>query len=161
MVAVLSGCTPEPEPTPTPTAAFASEEEAFAAAEEVYAAYVSALNAVDFSTPGSFESVYSLLTGDAESSVRKSFSEFHAEGVSVSGTTEYEMFTGASFDSSSVVANVCLDVTNVVVSDSSGESLVSPDRPNKQPMSITFSVGGQDRLLISSMMASDELSCTS
>ncbi|QTV80967.1 hypothetical protein [Microbacterium sp. NIBRBAC000506063] len=33
---------PEPEPTPTPL--FSSEEEAFAAAEEVYRAYIDAMN---------------------------------------------------------------------------------------------------------------------
>src|SRR5690606_26029635 len=41
----LSACAPTPTPTPTPTAAFASEEEAFAAAEEVYRAYNDAGNA--------------------------------------------------------------------------------------------------------------------
>ena len=40
----VSACTPEPAPTPTPTG-FASEDEAFRAAEETYRAYVDALNA--------------------------------------------------------------------------------------------------------------------
>ncbi|MET0860918.1 MAG: hypothetical protein ABW091_07810, partial [Microbacterium sp.] len=62
--AALSGCTPQPAPTPTPTG-FATEDEAFAAAEETYRAYVDALNQVDLSDPETFEPVYAWTTGEA------------------------------------------------------------------------------------------------
>ncbi|HOQ22628.1 MAG TPA: hypothetical protein PLN62_09415, partial [Microbacterium sp.] len=56
-LALVTGCAPEPAPTPTPTG-FASDDEAFAAAEATYRAYVDALNAVDLSDPATFEPVY-------------------------------------------------------------------------------------------------------
>ncbi len=61
----VSACTPEPAPTPTPTG-FASEDEAFRAAEETYRAYVDALNAVDLADPATFEPVFAWTTGDAK-----------------------------------------------------------------------------------------------
>ncbi len=66
-LAVTLGATAcQPEPTPTPTGpAFASEDEAFAAAEETYRAYVDALNQVDLSDPETFEAVYAWTTGEA------------------------------------------------------------------------------------------------
>lgn len=43
---LLTACTPQPGPSPSPsTTGFANEEEAFAAAEATYRAYVDALNA--------------------------------------------------------------------------------------------------------------------
>ncbi len=60
----LSACAPTPTPSPTPTAAFASEEEAFAAAEEVYRAYIAASNDVDFQDPSTFEPLADYTTGD-------------------------------------------------------------------------------------------------
>ncbi|GAA3658647.1 hypothetical protein [Microbacterium marinilacus] len=44
LVASITACTPTPEPTPTPTG-FSTEEEAFAAAEELYRDHVDELNA--------------------------------------------------------------------------------------------------------------------
>ena len=46
VVVMLSGCVAEPAPSPTPTSPFASEEEAFAAAEDTTRAYVDANNGV-------------------------------------------------------------------------------------------------------------------
>ena len=58
-----TGCFAQPDPEPTPL--FSSEEEAFAAAEATYRAYVDALNQVDLSDPETFEEVYAWTTGDA------------------------------------------------------------------------------------------------
>ena len=52
MLAVLmSGCAADPSVEPTPTPTFANEDEAFAAAEATYRAYVDALNQVDLADP--------------------------------------------------------------------------------------------------------------
>ena len=61
---LTTGCQPEPRRHPS-APAFANEEEAFAAAEETYRAYVDALNQVDLSDPETFEAVYAWTTGDA------------------------------------------------------------------------------------------------
>ena len=60
---MTTACQPEPAPSPSGPV-FANEEEAFAAAEETYRAYVDALNQVDLSDPETFEAVYAWTTGD-------------------------------------------------------------------------------------------------
>ncbi|MFK3678818.1 hypothetical protein ACI2IP_13885 [Microbacterium sp. NPDC090218] len=159
---LLAGCSPEPEPTPTPTPAFASEEEAFAAAEETYRAYAEALNQVDFALPATFEPVYALLSGAAADSTKKAFSEFHAKRIRTAGVTTYDTVTRVSADlvGGVIHVNVCTDVSEVVVVDASGASIVSEERPPRQSMMVTFKVrGGDDELTISDLEASEDLFC--
>lgn len=139
-VGVLSACTPESEPTPTPTAAFASEEEAFAAAEEVYRAYIDASNAVDVSDPETFEPLFELSSGDFEAADRKSLSELHAESYSITGTVAMAHFAGvaSTYPFEVVTASVCVDVSESDVLDSSGNSVVPASRPHVNPLRVTF-----------------------
>ena len=137
----LAGCTtPEPvEPTPTP--AFSSEEEAFAAAEETYRAYVDALNQVDLSDPETFEAVYGWTTGEANAEARRTFSEMHADGWTVSGVsiaTAVEPRPAGVGESGDIVLAVCLDVANVALVDGEGTSMVSVDRPDVQSMLVSL-----------------------
>ncbi len=74
VIAVATGCRPEPEPSPSGPA-FATEAEAFAAAEETYRAYVDALNQVDLSDPETFEAVYAWTTGDANANERRTLTQ--------------------------------------------------------------------------------------
>lgn len=159
----LTGCSvgADPSPSPSETAAFASEEEAFAAAEEVYRAYIAALNNVDFSVPSTFEDVYALLSGDASTSTREAFSDFHAEEVTSSGTTSYLAFAGksAAVDGKSVIAQACLDVSDVEVRAKDGTSLVSDTRPDLQAMTISFKIASAHTLLIDSMQPDSDYTC--
>ncbi len=159
--ATLSACTPAPEPTPTPTAAFASEEEAFAAAEEVYRAYLAASSQIDTRDPKTFEPVFELTTGGVNKSDRESFSTMNAEKLDISGTTDLLTFEGTRAEPpyDEVGAQVCLDVSDVTVRDEDGNSRVSPDRPDVYALSLTFSADG-DRLLLSSSKKSDDASCS-
>ena len=70
VLGMTTGCQPEPTPSPSGPV-FANEEEAFAAAEETYRAYVDALNQVDLSDPQTFEAVYAWTTGEANASERE------------------------------------------------------------------------------------------
>ncbi|MCR2809192.1 MULTISPECIES: hypothetical protein [unclassified Microbacterium] len=139
MLAVLAGlatgCQPQPEPTPT-ASVFASEEEAFAAAEETYRAYVDALNQVDLSDPETFEAVYEWTTGEANAGEKKSLTQMHADGWSVEGSTivtavEPRQYRGHA--DPTVTLETCTDVSAVMVTDSSGASVVDPNRPAAQP----------------------------
>ncbi|GAA1958573.1 hypothetical protein GCM10009816_20030 [Microbacterium aquimaris] len=144
VTAALAGCAPTPEPTPTPTG-FASEEEAFAAAEETYRAYVDALNDVDLSDPETFEPVYALTTGEANAGARETFSEYHANGWQVNGTTIatviVELPKGEAFATKLDLA-ICLDVSDVDVVDPTGDSVVGSDRPPVQAMTVSMTRGG-------------------
>lgn len=138
VAAVLSGCTPPPEPEPTPGPPFATEEEAFAAAEETYRAYVDALNQVDLSDPDTFEPVFALTTGELNNLDRQGLARYHADGVTVSGSSEVvalEPIRGGP-DMATVFLAVCLDVSSVVVTAASGESLIQEDRVDVQTLEI-------------------------
>jgi hypothetical protein len=144
LAVLLSGCTPPPQPEPTP--AFSSEAEAFAAAEATYRAYVDALNDVDLSDPETFEEVYAWTTGDANAAIRKSFSEMHADGLTVTGTTlatVVEPLQAGGAGVESVELAVCLDVSGVSLVDATGTSAVDPNRPDVQSMSITLRRDGE------------------
>lgn len=135
-VGVLAGCAPaDPAPDPTPTG-FASEAEAFAAAEATYRAYVDALNQVDLADPATFEEVYRWTTGDANASARRNFSEYHADGVSVTGESEITLLEPLRVDGEKYQLAACLNVGRVQVVDASGQSLVSPDRSDTQTLTI-------------------------
>ncbi len=127
----VTGCTPPSEPAPTPAATvsgFASEEEAFRAAEATYRAYVDALNRVDLADPRTFEPVYAWLESDALAASRKSFARMHAEGLSVAGQSKVPFIEPRAAGLREVVIDVCLDVSNVTLVDSEGRSVVSKTR---------------------------------
>jgi hypothetical protein len=162
VIGVATGCQPQPEPSVS-APAFTTEEEAFAAAEETYRAYVDALNQVDLSDPETFEAVYAWTTGDANAGARKSFSEMHAKDWTVSGVNSFDSFAPTSYSSESaavVRAAVCLDVSDVDVTNSSGDSVVPLTRRDRQPAVVTFAVSDTDTgLAISASDATNEQTC--
>ncbi|MEU4015452.1 hypothetical protein AB0E56_09300 [Microbacterium sp. NPDC028030] len=137
---VLAGCAPDPEPAPTPTPAFASEEEAFAAAEATYRAYTDALNNVDPADPSTFEATYAFSSGDFQQADRKNFSRMHAQGQQILGDALVARFVGetASPLLDRIVAIVCIDVSGVEVIDSAGASVVNPNRPDVYEARVVF-----------------------
>ena len=158
---VLSGCSPAPEPTPTPTAVFASEEEAYAAAEETYRAYIDAFNAVDLSDPSTFESVLSFTTGDYQSDERKSLSEMHAQGHVRGGAIQVLSFLGEdASDQSEIRARACTDISSTTFTDENGTSLVPPDRPDRIALSLTF-VLDEEAVLLSGADRVEDAACES
>ncbi|MCR2811471.1 hypothetical protein [Microbacterium sp. zg.Y1084] len=140
IVALLTACTPEPQPAPTPTSTgFASEADAFAAAEETYRAYVDALNQVDLSDPATFEAVYAWTTGEANANERQTLSTMHAESLAKTGSNELISFrgdTGSSSLPTEIAAVACVDVSTVEVIDLAGDSVVSASRPDRYALQL-------------------------
>lgn len=137
---VLSGCDGSPDPAPTTTAPlFATEAEAFAAAEATYRAYVDALNAVDLSDPATFEPVFALTTGEANKSERQTLSKMHADRWMVSGDSVISLLDPLTFrpETGSVELAICLDVSEVDVVGIDGKSVVDPDRVDVQVVEAT------------------------
>jgi len=161
VVAAGASCTPEPEPTPTPTG-FASADEAFAAAEQTYRAYVDALNAVDLADPATFQPVYDWLTGDALSSSKESLTQMHADGWTVVGETTFSRATLAEHSPDTVVLDLCLDVTDIDVVDASGVSVVPADRTDVQALRVSFSSTAitTTGLRVATSSTAEELTCT-
>jgi len=135
VTALTTGCFAQPEPEPS--ALFETEQEAFAAAEETYRAYVDALNQVDLSDPETFEDVYAWTTGEANAGARESFSQMHADGWVVSGRTAIQLAEPESWnDADTVEMAVCLDVSDVSLVDADGSSVVASDRRDVQAMAV-------------------------
>lgn len=126
-------------PTPTPTPAFASEAEAFAAAEDVYRAYLEAFNAIDLEDPATFEPVFSFTTGEYERAERRDLSTMHAEGYIRGGAIETLSFEAELSAEGSLVSRVCNDISTTTLTDTNGASLVSPTRPDRIMLLLTFS----------------------
>jgi hypothetical protein len=147
--AALSACSPAPAPDPEPTTAFASEEEAFAAAEEVYRAYNDALNSVDLSNPETFEAPLAFSSGDFLAADRKSFSELHAEKYELRGATRVISFRGTDAQApyEKVVALICVDVSDSDVVDSAGTSVISAERSDVNAVSVTFRLNASTLLI--------------
>lgn len=125
----LAACTPEPAPSPTPTG-FASEEEAFAAAEATYRAYVDALNEVDLSDPATFEPVFALLVDEYRLAEQQQFHQYHSDGAVVSGVSIPELIESFKWvDERTVSVAGCINVSDVQLHNAAGASLVAPDRP--------------------------------
>lgn len=157
---LLVGCTPDTPPSPTPTPAFASEEEAFAAAEATYRAYTDASNATDLHDPRSFESVYQWLRGEALSAAKENYSSFNERGISRTGDTTFDSFTRVSYDEEAVTARLCLDVSAVALLDAKGVSAVPADRPPRQSLEVQFTEATTSSgLAISSTISTPAIEC--
>lgn len=135
----LCACTPTPAPSPTPTAAFATEEEAFAAAEEVYRDYMSAFNEIDLQDPATFEPLSRFTGGEYLTSEKESLSEMHARGDIRGGQIKVISFEGSEYsEPGTVLATTCNDVSSTTFTDSEGINLVPPDRPDRYALLLTF-----------------------
>jgi len=160
VAAALSGCAPAPQPTPTPTPAFASEEEAFAAAEEVYREYNEAVNAErrgdDSVDPRDFL-IGLALEGDTDA--RRILAE---EGLTISGDGEVAEFvllqTELESGAASVQVLVCLDVSETTVLDAKGFDVTPPDRDLRVPLQVTLDESDHE-LMISESTTEDGQSC--
>ena len=159
-VGALSGCSPEPEPTPTATAAFASEEDAFAAAEEVYRAYTDAVNMERKSDSTADSSSY--LVGSALDGSLDTANRLHAAGWRIIGDSQVMSFTGeaAELGANDVIirAQVCLDVSATAVVDTSGADITPADRAVLVPLDVAFVESGSG-LVISESNLNENSPC--
>lgn len=161
---MLSACTPAPEPDPKPTksALFASDEEAFKAAEETYQAYTDALNNVDTTDPKTFEPILNWTTGKASSALKKSLSELHAEEVKLTGSTSITSTTplSSNLQTGDVSIHICADVSKTDVLDANGRSLVPDGRVPIQSILVDLVAARTETgLRISSTTGDDATPC--
>lgn len=136
----LAGCTAPDPPAPTPTSMFSTEEEAFAAAEATYRAYVDALNQVDLSDPETFEALFGWTDGELNALDRRQFSEWHAQGLRKTGEARVRTVAGTEWDAEAglIQIDACYDVSDVDLRDAQGISIVSTERPPEQELAITL-----------------------
>ncbi|WP_239539551.1 hypothetical protein [Microbacterium sp. B35-04] len=157
MMLTLAGCTtPEPmDPTPTPTSAFASEEEAFAAAEATYRAYAAAENARREDPNAPDPQLF--LTGSALENHIDSQRRFDELGVHLVGDSVVTAFDGQSTSSDlrRVIAVVCLDSSAARLLDSAGNVVTPEDRDATLALEASLKFVGDAFLITDSEIAGD------
>jgi hypothetical protein len=144
---LLGGCVgPEPQITPTETVSepvFASEEEALAAAEEVFAAYLAATDQMGRSGGtdlSAFDGVVTERLLDEEESSAQTLQE---KGWHLEGSYGYRDLKLQQLDQSSppavfLQAYVCLDLTNVAYYDSAGIDQSVDGHSEFSPVEVVF-----------------------
>jgi hypothetical protein len=170
--AILTGCvnadpivTPAPIPSATPL--FATEADALAAATAAYAAYVTLSDKV-FSEGGSgAERLSEVSTGRQLEANVAGFAEAKSLGYRSLGTTSFDTVSVQKFDRESggseamIVVYLCEDVSKVDVVNGKGESVVSPDRPDRAGYEVTFAAAPSslNNLLVASKDLWPTLAC--
>ena len=157
LVLGLAGCT-QPEPAePTPTPAFSSDEEAFAAAEKTYRAYVDALNA-RHANAAATPPPTDFLIGQALESELETQRVLAEQKRSIVGDAKMTRFAGTDFanDLGAVTAVACLDVSSSRVVDSEGTDVTPSDRPPVLALELVFVPIGAGLAVSESAVADDQ-----
>jgi hypothetical protein len=134
---------------------FASDEEALAAAEAAYAAYLAVSDAIFNEGGTQAERLAAVATGDFLEASIAGFQKVQAKGWRSTGRSavhsiELQQFDGSGRDRM-VIVYLCDDVSAVDVLDSDGLSVVSPDRHDRTLFEVSFDLDrAVGRLLISS-----------
>ena len=154
-LALTTACAPDPAPTPSPSpTGFASQEEAFAAAEATYRAYVDALNHRR-SDPASKSDPTEYLTGEALSAQVATDADLEHRGIRLSGDTIISAIRNLSASAVGAEIGVCLDASATRLFDASGVDVTPQNRPAMLGL-LVGAVWSNDRTYISSTTASDE-----
>lgn len=144
---ILSGCDGSPQPTPSTSAPlFATEAEAFAAAEATYRAYVDAVNLANEGRSGAEPMAF--LTGDALDAELESRQMMEEAGTHVDGHLKVVAFVPIEYDagSGSATASACLDVSETSIRDSDGLDVTPSNRPNLVGLGVGFEFHGELRI---------------
>lgn len=153
-LALTTACTPDAAPTPSPSpTGFASEEEAFAAAEETYRAYVDAVNARRADADSEVDPK-AFLTGSALDADIRSDERFSSRGIRIEGTTRIRSVDLRSVDEKGIELTVCLDATETRVLDEDDTDVTPADRPTVLPVDVMVA-GGPGNLLIAESTTGD------
>lgn len=157
---LLLACAPAPAPTPSPTPAFASEEAAFEAAEEVYRAYNDAGNARRLDRTGANPQQYlvgAALEADIEAQRLLSASDVRIEGEAsvISASGRSAKFEGQQ---ATLVLVLCLDVSRVSVRNEDGADVTPAERGDLVAQEVTF-IGTKQSLLIANEASLDVSTC--
>jgi hypothetical protein len=132
-LALTTACAPDPAPTPSPTG-FASQEEAFAAAEATYRAYVDALNAVDLSDPATFEA--GSTSPPVSECLRQELTRMHMrKGSQCAALPQYELTPDSGANSKASPGRCLLDVSRGV----SRTEVVGNFADRRRPAGLVFS----------------------
>jgi len=158
----VAGCLPlDPAPVatiaPTGTPLFSSDEEALAAAEEAYGAYLAVSGQILNDGGAQPERIDEVVADEIAAIEKAGYLDLANAGLRTVGRTTFygtvlQRFEGEPANGRDVVTvYLCSDVSGVDVLDSAGNSVVSPDRPPLTPFEVAFDLadGGFATLVVS------------
>jgi hypothetical protein len=146
----------------SPTAAFASEEEALAAAVDVYDRLTVLGDEIARAGGEGAERLEEVATGEFLAGSVEGFNEYPDRGVHQIGYTTYRDPVLQQYGpgpESAVIIYICEDVSNLMIVDESGTSVVAADRPDSFYLQVTFDLGQDQRLRVASRARWDERAC--
>jgi hypothetical protein len=160
----LTACVPDgdpviPDPLPTSTPIFASDEEALAAAEEAFAAYLEVVDAILADGGIDSDRLATVATEDVVTQDEEGFAETRDLQHRSTGATAFDSLTLQQFDGFAadgvgvVTVYVCEDFSGKDVLDAQGQSIVAPDRRTRWPLVVGFDSKSshEPELLVSSV----------
>lgn len=159
-VLLLAGCdggTPIPTlpPTPSATPIFASEEEALAAAEEAYAAYLEMSTLIGSEGGVDPDRISGLVTADRLKDELRGFETLRESGLRLVGPTTFDVVEvqriEISDEDAEVVFYACWDASLSRVLNAGGEDVTPVDRVDRVVLEVRLTTsGGRPPLLLAS-----------
>lgn len=155
---LIVGCAPEETPPEPSGAMFATEEEAYAAAEEVYRAYNEALNAERAGDVKGNSAEF--VVGSAARLDLEAERTLESLGLRLEGDSRVIEVLPVHVDlqavPQSVEAVVCMDWSKTRVLDSEGADVTPEDRADTSGLEVTFVVVGNDIKISDSQKPAEE-----
>jgi hypothetical protein len=149
LVVALAGCAPQsaavaPPATPEASPRFASDEEALAAAEEAYAAYLAMSDQIAHEGGIGADRIAPLVTDDRLETELQTFEVLASRGWRTAGATTFETIGIQRADELGVVFYACWDGSGVRVLDTSGLDITPVERTERLAVEIVtaFTVNG-------------------
>ena len=139
----LAACTPADPPasTPTPTAIFASEDEALAAATDVFAGYLAAYDSAMAKGGKDLSGVRDYVGEDYFATLSEPGTivqnNWHTNGVSTFEVVEVAKFSSTD-TLTAIDLNICRDVSAIKVIDSNERNVTPADRVSIVPLTVSF-----------------------
>lgn len=152
LLVVLAGCDEPPPhvtpvPTPSVTAVFASDEEALAAAEESYRAYLAVSDQILHEGGTNSDRISPYVTSSELANTLEGFSKIQMASLHTQGATHFDNMTLERYGPSDVDVYVCLDVAEVRVLDASGADVTPTERVDRLPLELGFVAYGSSILV--------------
>ena len=154
----LVGCVPDddpviPDPLPSSTPIFASDEEALAAAEEAYGAYLAVSDQISMEAGAHSERIAPFVTDAYFDELDAEFTKFTESGVHTDGATtfdgvELQQYVDDTAGSATISVYLCLDVANVRVLDSSGADVTPAVRQSRLALEVRFEASVDKPVLV-------------
>lgn len=144
----LVGCsTTTPEAIPTSSSveqapAFASDEEALAAAQAAYAEYLSVSDQIARDGGANPERLRDIVSPNLYKEMESAFNSMKDDGLHSVGVTTFDSLHIEKRDDNSASIYLCVDVSQNLLFNTTGENVTPSSRMNRVPLVVNFVFNG-------------------